>query len=81
MYMYKMSCVTRTPVYGVSDEVGHKLGCTTIEYGQRLELSRDCTIYEAKTKALMQLICTYVFAYTISRFSHDVAQKEGCLDP
>ena len=38
---------------------------------------RDCTIYEAKTKALiscivtMQLICTFVFPYAKSRFSHD----------
>ena len=37
-----------------------------------------CTIYVAKTKALIiapvQLICAFVFAYAKSRFSHDVAQ-------
>ena len=41
---------------------------------------RNCTIYVAKTKALIscmvtaQLICAFVFAYALSRFSHDVAQ-------
>ena len=40
---------------------------------------RDCTIYVAKTKALIscgitvQLICTFVFAYAKSRFPRDVA--------
>ena len=39
----------------------------------------DCTIYEAKTKALIsfavtaKLICAFVFAYTKIRFSHDAA--------
>ena len=41
---------------------------------------RDCFIYVVKTKVLMsclvtaQLICTFVFAYAKSMFSHDVAQ-------
>ena len=45
----------------------------------------DCTIYVAKTKALIscpvtvavtaQLICAFVFAYAKSRFSHD---PEAC---
>ena len=40
---------------------------------------RDCTIYVAKTKALIsfafnvKLICFFVFAYAKSWFSHDVA--------
>ena len=40
----------------------------------------DCTIYVAKTKALIscavtaQLICVFVFAYAKVRFSHDEAQ-------
>ena len=40
----------------------------------------DCTIREAKTKALIsftvtaKLICVFVFAYAKSRFSHDEAQ-------
>ena len=40
----------------------------------------DCTIYVAKTKALIsfavtaKLICVLVFAYVKSRFSHDEAQ-------
>ena len=37
----------------------------------------DCTIYIAKTKALIRfgvkLICAFVFAYAKVRFSHDVA--------
>ena len=39
----------------------------------------DCTIYVAKTKALIsfavtaKLICVFVFAYAKSRFSHDAA--------
>ena len=40
---------------------------------------RGCTIYVAKTKALIsfavaaKLICVFVFAYTKSRFSHNEA--------
>ena len=40
---------------------------------------RDCTIYVAKTKALIsfavtaKLICVFVFAYAKIRFSHDAA--------
>ena len=39
----------------------------------------DCTIYVAKTKALIsfavtaKLICVFVFAYAKSRISHDAA--------
>ena len=39
----------------------------------------DCTIYVAKTKALIsfavtaKLICVFVFAYAKSRFSYDEA--------
>ena len=41
---------------------------------------RDCTIFMAKTKALIscavaeQLICAFAFAYAKSRFCHDAAQ-------
>ena len=48
----------------------------------------DCTIYVAKTKALIsfavtaKLICVFVFAYLKSRFSHNKAhfcsEKEFC---
>ena len=36
----------------------------------------DCTIYLAKTMALItaKLICVFVFAYAKNRFSHDAAQ-------
>ena len=46
---------------------------------------RDCTIYVAKTKALLscsgtaQLIWAFVFAYAKSRFSHDTAQLTPML--
>ena len=77
--------ITRKPVFGVSDQVLHKPGCTATEDGLRLvfEFSkyRGCTIYLAKTKALIscmvtaQLICVFVFTYAKSRFSHDVAKQ------
>ena len=44
-----------------------------------------CTIYLAKTKALIscavtaQLTCGFAFAYAISRFSHDTAQFYWCI--
>ena len=49
-----------------------------LNFGNRTK--RDCTIYVAKTKALIcfavtaKLICVFVFAYSRSRFSHDEAQ-------
>ena len=63
----------RKPVFGVSDQVRHKPACTIIEDSQRLGIygfrkKSDCTIHEAKTKALIscaviaQLICVFVFA-------------------
>ena len=42
-------------------------------------MKRDCTIYVAKTKALIsfpftaKLICVFVFAYAKSLFYHDAA--------
>ena len=32
---------------------------------------RDCTVYAAKTKALISCAVTFVFAYAQSRFSHE----------
>ena len=34
-----MSLIVRKPVFGVSDQVPHKPGCTVTELGQRLEIS------------------------------------------
>ena len=34
-----MSLVLRKPVFGVSDQVAHKPGCTATEDGYRLEIS------------------------------------------
>ena len=48
-----------------------------LKFGFRKQ--RDCTIYEAKTKALIscavtaQLICVFVFAFAKSQFSHNEA--------
>ena len=49
----------------------------------RIEISeRYCTIYESENKGAdwqcgesSQLICTFVFGYSKSRFSHDLAQS------
>ena len=34
-----LSLVVRKPVFGVSDQVRHKPGCTITEYGKRFEIS------------------------------------------
>ena len=70
----------RKPVFGVSDQVGHKPDCAATEDGFGFRKKRDCTICVAKTKALIrcavtaQLICGFVFTYAKSRFSHNEAQ-------
>ena len=78
-----MSLVVRKLVFGVSDRIRHKPGCTATEDGQRLEIpylgSRGIVLSVVKTKALIsfavtaKLICIFVFAYAKSRFSHDAA--------
>ena len=40
----------------------------------------DCSIRVAKTKALIKLICVFVFAYAKSRFSHNEAHMYGSLN-
>ena len=48
-------------------------------------MKRDCTIYVAKTKALIsfavtaKLICVFVFPYAKRRFSHDGAHLADVL--
>ena len=40
LYMNRnMSLIVRKPVFGVSDQVRHKPGCTATEDGKRLEIS------------------------------------------
>ena len=78
------SRVVRKPVLGVSNQVRHKSAVYSQKMAGSLKISfgkkRDCTICVAKTKALIscavtaQLICTFVFSYAISMFSHDAAQ-------
>ena len=66
-----MSLVARKPVFGVSDQVRDKQGCTATQ-----------AIYVVKTKALIscavtaQLICGFVLAYAKIQFSHDAAHIE-----
>ena len=80
-----MSLVTRKPVFGVFDQVRHKPACSATETSQSLEIAnvetRDIILSSQRTtKALIRLRgCTgwsapLLFAYGISRFSHDVAQ-------
>ena len=72
----------RKTVFGVSDQVRQKPGCTATEDGQRLEISDNGTICIAKTKALIsfavtaKLICVFVFAYAKIRFSLGI--EPGC---
>ena len=59
-YATMLSRVTRKSVFGVSDHIRHKPGCSVTEDGYRLQISdlerkRGRTIYEAKTKA--QISC------------------------
>ena len=70
----------RKPVFGDSDQVPHKPGCTTTQaLNFVFRKQRNCTSYVAKTKALIsfavtaKLICVFVFAYAKSRFSLDEA--------
>ena len=83
-----LSRVLRKPVFGISNHVQHKWGCTAIdmiEDGCRLEITDFGSggiyhLYRGETKALIssavtaQLICALDFAYAKSRFSHDTAQ-------
>ena len=55
----------------------HRRWLEALNFGFRKK--RDCTIYTAKTKALIsfavtaKLICVFVFAYAKSQFPHDAA--------
>ena len=76
-----MSYVERKPVFGVSDQVQHKPGCTASGDYKRLEILD----FESRVSALSmypkliscvvtaQLICALVLAYAKSRFFHDAA--------
>ena len=72
-----MSHFVRKPVFGVSDKVGHKPGCTTTEDGVEARNSRGVVV---KTKALISCAVTteligafYFLLYVKNRFSHDPA--------
>ena len=48
-----MSHFGKKPVYGVSDQIQHRVGCTVTEDGKRFDISYLGSIYVAKTKALI----------------------------
>ena len=66
-----LSFIVRKPVFGVSDQVGHKPYCHRRWLrGLKLRIKEEEGLYyEAKTKKLIicavtvQLICAFVFAY------------------
>ena len=79
-----MSLVTRKPVLGVCYQVRHKPVCTATEARQRFEIldteTRGIISRQRTTKALIRLhgcagwSAPPLFAYSIKRFSHDMAQ-------
>ena len=83
----KMSLVMRNPIFGVRHghtQTGlhnHRRWLAAWDFGFRKK--RDCTIYVAKTKALIscavtaQLICVFVFAYASQVFSRRGSNEPG----
>ena len=81
-----MSCVARKPVFGVSDQVWHKLGCTATEDSYRLQIldqgSRGIVLSICSKNKDADQLCGYSATdlricfciYAKSRFSHDAAQ-------
>ena len=53
--------VTRNPVFGVTDQVRHKPGCTATEDGQRLEFS------DLGSRGIAQLICAFAYRICIKQ--------------
>ena len=78
-----MSLVVRKPVFGVSDQVRHKLAVQQQKMPRgfkfRLKIVEGLYYLLAKTKTLIscavtaQLICVFVFTYAKIRFSHNEA--------
>ena len=69
----KMSFVARKPGLGVVDQVRDKLGCTTTEDGSGCRKYRACTIYGAKTKALIfafGFACMQKTGFLMTRLKH-----------
>ena len=70
----------RKLVFGVSNLVRHKPGCTVTEDDERLEISdlvSRGTVLSVKQKKGGHReadLCLFVFVYAKSRFSHDGAQ-------
>ena len=82
MQLINVRCHKKTCLFGF-DQVSNKHGCTAIDDDKRLETSdigRRGIVLCSETKALIdcmvtvQLICDFVFAHALTRFSHDAAQ-------
>ena len=52
----RMSHVTRKPVFGVSDQVRHKLDCTV------KKMARDCTYWIKEEEELYYICCQHIGA-------------------
>ena len=71
----------RKPVFGVSDHVRHKPGCTPTEDSKRLEIldleSRgtvlSCSENICADHVTAKLVCVFVFAYAKILFLHAAA--------
>ena len=50
----------RKPVFGISNQVGHKLDCMAAEDGQRLQISEEEGVFYicSKTKSLISCVVT-----------------------
>ena len=79
IYVYEdnLSLVMRNPVFGISDKVRHKSGCTAQKLARGLKfriLVEEGLFYPySENVGADQLICVLVFAYAKSRFSHNEA--------
>ena len=76
-----MSLVVRKPVFGVSDQVRHKPGCTTTEDGLKFRIKEVEGLYYLCSENIgADQLCGYrtadlglCFCIYKSRFSHDAA--------
>lgn len=74
-----LSSIMRKHVFGVFNQVWHKLGCTATEDGWRLGISdlwcREICYLCTLTRCAVQRIWIFDFAHAKIRFSHDAAQS------
>ena len=70
----------RKPAFEVTNQVRHKPACADKEDGLRLEIYVLTNLAKNKDTDQLRgyspgLICTFVFAYVKSRFTHDPTHK------